>query len=156
MNSFYTQRSSNSSNRIAGYSQRFGLQPADRIKEPIFQTGFSQHHSIYLGMDKFGQEWIAENHWKHGVRMVKANEYFKTFRNYSFIRFEGTYTGRVAAVKRALAELGKPYDLIQYNCEHYATYVQTGKAESKQVWNAAAMLLFALLLGLAFSNPQNS
>src|SRR5690606_17921663 len=109
---------------IAMYASKYGLQPADRIKEPIFQTGLSKHHAIYLGMDQYGQEWISENHWQHGVRLVKADAYFKEGNSYTVVTFEGTYTERIAAVKRALAVLGKPYDLIQYNCEHYASYVQ--------------------------------
>lgn len=136
---------------IAMYASKYGLQPADRIKEPIFQTGLSKHHSIYLGMDTYGQEWISENHWQHGVRLVKAADYFKDGSSYTIVPFEGTYQERISAVKRALAVLGKPYDLIQYNCEHYASYVQTGKAESKQVITAIAALVGLILIGFAAS-----
>ncbi len=132
---------------IAKYARKYCLQPADRIKESIFQTGFTKHHSVYLGIDQNCQEWIAENHWQHGVRLVKADDYFKNGNNYTFDRFEGIYNLRIAAVKRALSVLGKPYDLVHYNCEHYASYVQAGKAESKQVWNALLLALFLVLLG---------
>ncbi|WP_106524551.1 lecithin retinol acyltransferase family protein [Taibaiella chishuiensis] len=36
-------------------------------------------------------------------------------------------------VQRALALRGKAYNLITYNCEHYANEVQYGKQESRQV-----------------------
>ena len=63
---------------LAVYAQQHGLLPADRIKEPIFQTGITKHHSIYLGMDESGNEWISENHKFHGVRLVKASDFFKS------------------------------------------------------------------------------
>jgi hypothetical protein len=103
-------------------------------------------------MDQYGQEWISENHWQHGVRLVKADAYFKEGNSYTVVPFEGTYPERIAAVKRALAVLGKPYDLIQYNCEHYASYVQTGQAESKQVGNAIAAVLLLLFVGIAIAD----
>lgn len=146
------RQSSFTSAGIAMYASKYGLQPADRIKEPIFQTGLSKHHSIYLGMDQYGQEWISENHWQHGVRLVKADEYFKEGNTYTIVPFEGTYLERISAVKRALAILGKTYDLIRYNCEHYASYVQTGKAESKQVWNAIFFALAILFIGITTNN----
>lgn len=137
---------------IAMYASKYGLQPADRIKEPIFQTGLSKHHSIYLGMDQYGQEWISENHWQHGVRLVKANEYFKEGNRYTVVPFEGTYQERISAVKRALAVLGRSYNLIFYNCESYANYVQTGKPESKQVLNALLFALLILFFGATVNN----
>lgn len=130
------------------YAMKYGLQPADRIKEPIFQTGFSKHHSIYLGIDESGQEWVVENHKLHGVRLVRSDVFFKEGQNYRIERFTGSYSDRVAAVKRALGILGKPYDLILFNCEHYATYVQKGKAESKQIGNALLLAATILLIGL--------
>lgn len=143
---------------IAMYARKYGLQPADRIKEPIFQTGLSQHHSIYLGIDQYGQEWIAENHWRNGVRLVKADDYFKKGNRYTIVPFEGSYPERIAAVKRAFSVLGKRYDLIEYNCEHYASYVQTGTTESKQVnkmmEGVKAVALAALVLGI-FTSTVN-
>jgi hypothetical protein len=136
---------------IAVYARRYGLQPADRIKESIFQTGLTKHHSIYLGIDQYGQEWIAENHKLLGVRLLKANDYFKPKDTYSVVPFEGSYSQRIAAVKRALVVLGNPYDLILYNCEHYASYVQTGKAESKQVNNALLAAITLLFIGIVAS-----
>ena len=126
------------------YAERYGLQPGDRLIEPIFQTGLSKHHSIYLGMDQYGQEWIAENQKFKGVRLVLASDFIKEHKKYTIQRFPGTYDVRIAAVKRALAQVGKPYDLILYNCEHYASFVQNGKANSKQVEGAS--LLIGLLL----------
>ena len=127
---------------LAVYAQQHGLLPADRIKEPIFQTGITKHHSIYLGMDESGNEWISENHKFHGVRLVKASDFFKSARSYAVEPFTGSYPERMEAVRRALTLLKKPYDLFSYNCEHYASYVQTGNAISYQVENVMGALKF--------------
>lgn len=135
--------------KVAPYGHIYGLQPADRIVEPIFQTGLSKHHVIYLGIDEHGIEWISENQKFVGVRLVKASEYFKENKQYKIQKFTDNYSERVSAVNRALAILGKPYDLVLNNCEHYASYVQTGKAESQQTKNglllACGLLLFVML-----------
>jgi uncharacterized protein YycO len=135
------------------YSIRYRLQPADRIIEPIFQTGVSKHHAIYLGRDYNGVEWIAENDKFKGVRRVKANEYFSKGKLIKVKRFQGNYNQRIVAVERALNQLGKPYDLIDFNCEHYAEYVQAGKIESKQVANALGLLVCIFFIGIITSKP---
>jgi len=130
------------------YASKYGLQPGDRIVEPIFQTGFSKHHAIYLGIDAHGTEWISENQKFAGVRLIKASEYFQPGKKYKIQKFTGRYADRVLAVNRALALLGNPYDLILYNCEHYASYVQTGKPESLQVKNGLLFTCSVLLLAI--------
>lgn len=134
---------------IAVYARYYSLQPADRLIEPIFQTGISKHHSIYLGVNAQGTEWVAENHKFDGVRLVRAEDFFRNKSDVTIERFVGSYRERIAAVKRALSQLGQPYDLISYNCEHYASYVQTGSAESRQVTTVLALLLTALFIGIA-------
>src|SRR5688572_4412487 len=96
------------------YSTRYGLQPADRLIEPIFTTGLSQHHVIYLGMDHGGNEWIAENYKFQGVRKIKASEYFIPGKKFRIKPFKSTYLQRIAAVERALSKMGEPYDLINF------------------------------------------
>jgi hypothetical protein len=144
------------------YSRLYGLQPADRITEPIFQTGLSQHHLIYLGADAQGVEWISENYKFQGVRLVKASDIFRPGKKFHVEKFRGSYQEREAAVRRALSLLGAAYNLIDFNCEHYAEYVQTGKTGSKQVdWvkNLVAYALLILLvssLAYALANPKKS
>src|SRR5450432_2634262 len=101
------------------YSTRFNLRPGDRMISPIFATGLSKHHSIYLGADHAGTEWIIENYKFRGVRLVKASEYFLHPKSFNIKPFLGTGLQRQQAVQRALREIGKPYDLINYNCEHF-------------------------------------
>jgi len=134
-------------NTTAPFAYKYGVEQADLIKEPIFQTGLSVHHAIYLGIDKQGIEWVAENQKFAGVRLVKAQDFFSSGQTYSVEKFSGSYEERVAAVKRALSQLGQQYDLVSYNCEHYSSYVRTGTSRSKQVENVVAGVgIFALFL----------
>ena len=128
------------------YSKQYGLQPADRIKTSIFLTGLSKHHSIYLGMDQTGTEWIAENHYTSGVRLVNAADFFGRNKDVSVFSFAGTNYQRQVAVKRALSKLGQPYDLISFNCEHYAEYVQRGAPYSEQVAVVRGLIAMALII----------
>lgn len=131
------------------YAKYYGLQVADRIVEPLFQTGLTKHHAIYLGGDSTGNELIAENHKVKGVQIITASQYFSSLKKIDRIeKFQGNYLERNAAVQRALQLAGKPYDLLNYNCEHYANEVLTGKAKSKQVEFVFAGILVAFLIGI--------
>ena len=131
------------------YTKKFGLAPGDRIVRPIFATGISKHHAVFLGADHAGTEWVAENYFKEGVRLVNAVDFFSKMKSFNIVKFNGNYQQRVEAVKRALLKLGTPYDLIDYNCEHFATYVQTGKAFSKQVEIVNDLLKVVTVCGFA-------
>lgn len=134
------------------YSSIYSLRPADRLIESVFQTGISKHHAIYLGRDPQGIEWISENDKFRGVRLIRASEFFNKNKAFRVEHFYGTYNDREIAVKRALNRVGQPYNLISYNCEHYASYVQTGRAESMQVNNVIEgvkiLSISALIIGL--------
>jgi hypothetical protein len=135
------------------YARTHGLQPADRIVESITQLGISKHHSIYLGADAAGVEWMAENYKFKGVRLIKAADYFRAIIRLERIeRFVGSPLQRKEAVQRALTLLGKPYSLIDFNCEHFAEHVQHGKARSRQVENVFGGLLVLLFIALITSD----
>lgn len=141
------------------FSIKHGLSPADRIVQPIFQTGLSKHHSIYLGTDQHGMEWVAENDKFGGVVLTKVNDFFKEKKCFTIQRFCGNFHDRKAAVQRALSKVGAPYDLLNFNCEHYAEYVQTGNTGSKQVdWvkNLVLYTLLAIFIGGLVYNIANS
>ena len=72
------------------YANRYGIRPADRVIEPIFPTGLSKHHAIYLGMDFQGIEWVSENYQGQGVRMVKASDFFAKSRPIQVQKFAGS------------------------------------------------------------------
>ena len=130
-------------------TRKYDLKPGDRIIEPLFQTGLTKHHVVFLGIDQNGVEWMAENQKFKGVRIITAQAYFAETRKIDRIeRFGGTNAERKQVVQRALRLAGKPYDLINYNCEHFANEVLTGRVESKQVEKAFIAVLGLLLFGL--------
>ncbi|XP_061585749.1 uncharacterized protein LOC133450862 [Cololabis saira] len=67
------------------------------------------------------------------------------------------YTPRPAddIVKTAcsLEDTKKQYNLVIYNCEHFATDMRYGKPESRQVWNKAAAAAAGAVAGLAVAGP---
>ncbi len=67
-------------------------------------------------------------------------------------KFKGTEQARSEVVPRINELLGKKYDLINFNCEHFAEFIQTGVAASKQV-AFAVLAVAAVGIGvLAFGN----
>jgi hypothetical protein len=130
--------------------RQYFLRPGDQLVEPVFATCLTKHFAVYLGRLSDGQEWIAENHHlTDGVRLITVQDYAVAGRSLVRIdRFSGTERERQQVVLRAVKLAGKSYDLVQYNCEHFATEVTTGLAESKQVTNVISGLVLLLLIGL--------
>ena len=56
------------------------------------------------------------------------------------------YFQQQAMVERAFRLIGAKYDLFTFNCQHAATYIQTGRGESPQLQGAFATGV--VLLGL--------
>jgi hypothetical protein len=130
----------------------YNILPGDRIVEPKSNLRIVQHHSIYLGQDIYGVEWIIENKIGHGVRLVTSHDYFNDVIEIKRIeRFLGSGNERRLAVQKALWEVGKPYDLINYNCQHFANYVQHGEIRSEQVTGGIALGLALLIIAGIFS-----
>ncbi len=136
--------------------KNLNLKPADRIVVPKSGLRIVQHHAIYLGQNHQGQHLIAENKIGFGVRLVTADDFFKDVIGVTKIeRFKGSNYERKLAVQKALNKCGLPYDLINYNCQHFANEVQYGKIESEQVESlfagmkvAAGFLLVFAIAGL--------
>ena len=134
------------------YSLLYNLKPADRIVAPLFQTGLTKHHAIFLGTDRHGQEWIAENHYTEGVRIISASTFFKTNKIDRVERFKGNLYERRIALEKARRLVGKSYNLLSYNCEHYANEVLNGKVESQQIATFFAIAIGVLFIGMAASD----
>lgn len=126
------------------------LQPADVVVVGR-HGGFVDHYLVYMGKDHYGRDWFMANIEQGVVWMDlaylngRAHEFFfKRVR-----RFEGDWNQRQAALRRAESRNGETYSLVSFNCEHYANYVQYGKASSQQVQVVGAVAgVAALALGL--------
>ena len=128
---------------------RWNLQPADRIVVPKSDLRFVQHHAIYLGKDSNGTDWIAENKVGKGVQRVTAIDFFNDVIGITRVEpFRGSESERINAVNNAIALIGSKYNLLQFNCEHYANVVQHKHAASPQVKTGIGIGLLGLFVGL--------
>jgi len=128
------------------------LQPADRLVLPKSGVGFIQHHAIYIGKNKKGSRLYIENAIGEGVRVVDEAYLFRD--SYKLTRvepFAGNRNQRKTAVRLARQLIGREYDLLNFNCEHYANTVQRNKRYSTQVENGIVLGLLAIVLYIGLS-----
>lgn len=131
------------------------LKPADRLVIPKSDLRLVQHHVIYLGIDKLGRKLFLENAIGKGVQIISENSLFKeTFNLTRIEQFIGNDSQRTEAVNYAKSMIGKQYDLLNFNCEHYANIVQHKRSYSNQTSNAVMLVGLLLILGIVLSNNQ--
>ena len=126
------------------------LQPGDVIVVGR-NGGLAAHYLVVMHRDHRGQ-WFMAN-LEQGVSWL--DEDYLHSRSHEFFfkrirRFEGDWQQRQAALRRAESRHGEGYDLVRFNCEHFANYVQFGKESSAQVQNVGAGLGVAAGIGLAW------
>lgn len=140
---------------IDKFVQENNLKKGDVVIARRNMLGILDHYIVYLGVDDWGQHQFIAN-LAPEVRYLSEEEIeflLKDYTPYRIRRFEGSDWERFQAEDRAIGQLGKQYDLIDQNCEHFANYVQKGKAYSQQTKNAknaalgiAGLALLAVLL----------
>lgn len=123
------------------------LNPADVVvaKKRNGLGRILNHYIVYVGNNTFIGN-IGE-----GVRRLtdfEINSLQEKYQPTSIRKFEGDYFERKEAVKRAYSKLGQKYHLLDFNCEHFANYVQRGKESSSQV--TIGVFTVFLLLGVGF------
>jgi hypothetical protein len=107
------------------------------------------HYIVYAGMNTFVGNLFD------GVKILSDLELMELLREYepvSVRRFMGSFHQRNEAVNRAYSMLGARYSLLNFNCEHFANWVQFGKCESGQVKTGYALLGSIILLKLISSD----
>lgn len=119
------------------------LYPADVIvaKKRNGLGRILNHYVVYLGNETF------IGNLQDGVKVLSESELSDLLLNYEPVRikpFEGTYFQRKQAINRAYNRLNQKYNLLSFNCEHYANWVQKGKEYSSQVTVAILILLFGI------------
>lgn len=121
-------------NRELELIKHFNLEPGDRIVIPKSLLGLVQHHALYLGYDEFGQHLICENVIGVGVKLTRVENFFQDVKSITRIeKYQGNNFERKRIVQKALTRLGKPYSLINYNCESFCNDVQHNMIKSAQV-----------------------
>jgi hypothetical protein len=131
-------------------AKQYRLQIGDRL---IREKGiFSKHHGIYVGIHN-RVPMVAENQNGCGVQYVTLNQFLLgNVSNLARIeRFKGTEKAKSNIILRINKLIGRRYDLINFNCEHFAELIQTGKSASKQVNNALLGIGTLVVIGLIAS-----
>ncbi len=106
--------------------------------------GLVRSKGIFLG-NHYGVDYVGENNNPSGVRIVTYNQFLDGGKLTRIKSFPGNETQRAKVIPFVKSKVGTSYDLINYNCEHFANEVQTGKRESLQVKHAIGIGLFATL-----------
>lgn len=128
------------------------LQPADRLVLPKSGLNLVQHHAIYLGNDNNGNRIYIENALGKGVQVISESYLFRDGNKLTRVeRFEGNTWQRNAAIKFAISLIGRQYDLLNFNCEHYANTIQHNKTYSKQVTKGISLGVLVLFLSIGLS-----
>ncbi len=121
-------------NRELQLISHFNLEPGDRIVVPKSLFGVVQHHALYLGYNEYGEHLICENIIGVGVIVTRVADFFQEAKSVTRIeKFQGNNFERKQIVQKALDRLGKPYSLINYNCESFCNDVQHNVIKSAQV-----------------------
>lgn len=117
-----------------------GIRQADAIIVRKEKLGLFDHYVIFLGYHPNTNEPTFIANYRDGVSILPRYELFAFLQSYkpvSIRRFHGTEQEREYAIQRAFSDLHtrgtRGYNLIKNNCEHFASWVQTGVRESKQV-----------------------
>lgn len=131
------------------------LKPCDRLVLPKRELGLIQHHAIFIGTDAYGSNLYIENGIGKGVQIVDEKHLFRDGYNLTRVEiFQGNTLQRNIALNRAMGLVGKPYDLINFNCEHYANTVQHNRCYSKQVYIGIISAFLVLILFINFLNNR--
>ena len=115
-------------------------------------NGYVWHHGIVSGFwqNPATLKWdimVTHNvlHW--GVVVTKLDSFCDN-RPFEIVRSPQTVEHQRMILLTAQENVGKTYDLFNRNCEHFATFCYTHRAESKQLQNVVSTLAF---VGVAFT-----
>lgn len=112
---------------------------------------FSTHYMVFIE-NRGGNIIVAENQLGYGVRYVNLTEALKGNKIIRFEKFGGNEFDRMNVISRINNVLGKSYNLIAFNCEHFARMISQGKTKSKQVSTTTNI---AILSGLGMMGSKN-
>lgn len=117
--------------------------PGDRLTVPY---RFGTHEGIFLGpLRRFpGEYWLIHNGFTDGVSLVGWGRFSKR-RPVTLAERPPAHTVPLI-IQRALSQLGRPYSILEYNCQDLVEHAFRGKPESYERDAAAGLGLLWLLL----------
>lgn len=110
--------------------ETFPVKIGDRLVRK--KDAILMHHGIFVGYHN-GQCLVAENNTPNGVAYVTCDQFLDGQQLTQVEPFRGNEYQRSEVIPFINSRLNTPYDLLRYNCEHFATEVQTGQPKSNQV-----------------------
>jgi len=122
------------------------LQNGDMI-EVMGQFPFPRHVGIYAGV-----RGVVHNHKSCCVQLTSLQAFSGGRPIRVTSRVAGSWFEQEQVVQRALSLVGKPYNLLNFNCEHAAYYAQTGEAKSPQLGFALVFCLLGIVGMLALAH----
>lgn len=132
--------------KIIELVSRHNLRIIDAIVLKKRIIGMVDHYVLFGGFDDNNQPVFVANY-KTGVQIVPNLDlinYLEILEPSKIIYFKGDETKRKEAINRAKSRIGeKAYNYLSNNCEHFVTWVHTGKHNSKQVADAGVGLMAA-------------
>lgn len=114
------------------------------------RSGLTKHYAICTGHSPSGRPCFVHNTPAGGVEHVLEETFAKGRPIYIEQRAQPGQEESVAA--RALALVGRQYDLLGFNCEHVANFAANGRAESGQVRRALVSVAGAVVVALLNQN----
>lgn len=150
--------------RVNTAIQQHNIEQMDVVVIRKIKGAFVDHYAIFLGYDLNNEEpvFIANYPSTSGNKTVQLIPwedilYYGSQMDLSRVRpFEGTEKERQVALGRACDMIGqKKYSLVFNNCEHFANYVQCGKAYSQQTRiTSGSVLAASTVVACTAKNPK--
>lgn len=134
------------------FIRKNNLQTGDRLV--VLKAPGINHHGIFVN-DGMGRGLVAENRPQMGVQYSTSRDFLHRAigARIDIQAFAGSEADRAKIIPRIDALLGTGYDLLRFNCEHFANEIQQGKATSYQIGGWMAALTF---LGIAWMITRES
>ena len=125
----------------------------DRHDRPIpgqhirVNRGTYTHHGIYVGSNRVIE--LAKPRQGGQTRVVSLPNFLQGGVLEMVTHLDGLPPSQV--LRNALHAPNRPYDLLGWNCEHFATWCSTGKAQSPQAEAFKSLALVGLVAVVAMA-----
>lgn len=127
----------------------YGLRSADLIKSPKSLFDLVQHYALFWGYDANGDAWVVENIVGQGVVYTRIDQFLaRVGKITQIIPFPGDEWMRPGVIERANSRIGRKYDALHYNCEHFVNDSLNFVTASKQADTVKGILAGLALVGV--------
>lgn len=130
-------------------SDSVGLHHGDKIWTHARTLGVERHYGIWDA--EFGK--VLHNTHPGGVQYISLGEFSN---REVFVEKRASVGHERQVVERARALMGRQYNLVSFNCEHYASVVHEGKKESPQLQRATVVTCVVGAFGFLWSRAANA